>query len=65
MIPIDDIFSEESSIPEVERQLSSIIAKATRSMRAPKLDIKKFEVNVLVSFSSLLRLTSLKGSLEY
>ncbi len=38
------VFAEESSVAVVEKQISGIVAKATRAMRAHRPEVKKFEV---------------------
>ena len=40
------LYSEESSIPVIEKQISAIITKSTRVMRAPRADVRKFEVRI-------------------
>ena len=40
------LYQEESSIPVIEKQISNIITKSTRVMRAPRADVRKFEVRI-------------------
>ena len=50
--------TEESSISVIEKQVSTIITKATRVMRAPRADIRKFEVRYIKLVDRIMTVTT-------